>query len=66
VYIESYFKTFVQIYEDIDDDITLSFQYKDSYNHAYYNSFNASKSQLNPVLGAKQLKFEVNEPKMIF
>ena len=25
VYLESYFKTYIQIYEDIDDDINLSF-----------------------------------------
>ena len=66
VYIESYFKTYIQTFDDIEDEIVKTFRYRDRHPHAYYNLYNSTKSQLQVVAGAKQMKFEQNEPQMIF
>ena len=46
VYIESYFKTYIQTFDDIEDEIVKTFRYRDKHPHAYYNLYNSTKSQL--------------------
>jgi len=65
IYIESYYKTFLQIFFDMEDEITSMFTYIDDSLHKYYNSM-VSETQIGIVAGHKQLKCEDSEPKMVF
>ena len=38
IYIETYYKTYLQSFADIADETTAMFTYKDSSNHNYYTS----------------------------
>ena len=65
VYIETYYKTYLQSFADIDDETTNMFTYTDSCHHEYYTN-SASTSNVAVVAGQKQLSCEDGEPKMVF
>ena len=44
VYIQTYYETFLQIFFDMDDEITHLFTYVDRNLHSYYNRSTGSKS----------------------
>jgi len=68
VYIQTYEDAFLQIFFDMDDEITHLFTYVDRNLHSYYNRSTGSKSdnKVGVVAGQKQLKCEESEPKMVF